>query len=264
MDGIQSALTVKHPAAPITYELAPLSRRPTPRTSRKMTRMARRKKHGNTQYRRAYNAFIVKHQFPEALIVRGMHVYSPTGVYHPHPRSSSAFMLAHMPEIRGAKVLDIGTGTGVIGLALAASELGNDVMMSDVDPAAVATAEINAMINDRWARVIRADVWEGVPRGKFDVVVWNLPFLDRQIQGPHDIIACDPGGRLAGRFLAELPARLTRGGRSYIMATNFPGSITKLAKNAGLTARELACDKRESGMLVSLVELSRHEKRSAM
>ena len=216
----------------------------------------------HNKYRRAYNAFIARHRFPEALIVRDMRLYSPAGVYHPHPRSSSAFMLAHMPEIRGAKVLDIGTGTGVIGLVLAASELGNDVIMSDVDPAAVATAEINAMINDRWARVIRANVWDGVPRGKFDVVVWNLPLLDREVAESHDIIACDPGGRLARRLLADLPERLTPSGKSYVMAADFPGTISRLAAKVGLAARELARDTRESGMQISLVELFRGGKRT--
>lgn len=35
-------------------------------------------------------------------------------VYHPGPKSSTLFMLKHLPEIQNSKVLEIGCGTGMI------------------------------------------------------------------------------------------------------------------------------------------------------
>lgn len=200
----------------------------------------------------------MEHRSPQALICHdGLHIYAPSGVYHPNPHSSSQFVLAHLPTIQNAKVLDMGTGTGVIGLHLATARLRNTVTLTDIDPAACAAAEINGMINERWVKVVRADVWHGLPsKERYDVVIWNLPLLDRPIEQRMDMIACDPQGTLTRRFLAGLAQHTTRTARAYILTSS--QSAQPDMHRTGWTIRRLAEDRRANGMNIALLELTKN------
>lgn len=80
-----------------------------------------------------------------------------------HVTTQLALRLLQLQTLDGARVLDVGTGTGV--LAIAAAELGAaEVVAIDIDPDAVETARANVARNDVGARV---DVWCG---GLDDVV----------------------------------------------------------------------------------------------
>lgn len=74
----------------------------------------------------------------------------------------------------GVKVIDLGTGTGI--LAIAAALLGaNDVLATDIDPVAVRVARENAKINhvEGTVRCAQADVLEGIGETA-DLVVANI------------------------------------------------------------------------------------------
>jgi ribosomal protein L11 methyltransferase len=75
-------------------------------------------------------------------------------------------------------VLDLGTGTGVLGIA-AAKALKIGVLGSDIDAPSVAVARENARLNEtgRLVRVIRATGFsapEFARRGPFDLVLANI------------------------------------------------------------------------------------------
>jgi ribosomal protein L11 methyltransferase len=76
---------------------------------------------------------------------------------------------------RGGKMIDVGTGTGILAIAAAKLVPGSRISAIDIDPLAVEVARQNAAIN----RVEGAlEIREGRPRdfrgGAFDVVVANL------------------------------------------------------------------------------------------
>lgn len=74
-------------------------------------------------------------------------------------------------DLRGRRVLDVGTGTGV--LAIAAARLGaGPVVAVDSDPLAVAAATANSAANATTVTVLHGSA-DGVA-GTFDVVVANL------------------------------------------------------------------------------------------
>jgi release factor glutamine methyltransferase len=122
----------------------------------------------------------------------------------------------------GARILDMGTGTGAICLALLKECPEATGIGSDISADALETAVRNAARNDLGARfdAIRSDWFEKIS-GRFDIIVSNPPYirtdivatLDQEVR-IHDPMAALDGGqdglapyRLiaadAGRFLVE-------------------------------------------------------------
>jgi hypothetical protein len=85
--------------------------------------------------------------------------------------------LAHIDN-RPIRVADVGTGSGVIGVSIAAAAPQVEVYATDVNPDAVSLARANAErhgVGDR-VHVLEGDLLGPVP-GPVDLVVANLPYL---------------------------------------------------------------------------------------
>jgi ribosomal protein L3 glutamine methyltransferase len=77
------------------------------------------------------------------------------------------------------RILDIGTGSGCLGIACAHAFPEATVVLSDVSDAALALARRNVELHgvaDRVA-VVHADVFDGLPPGQFDLIVANPPYV---------------------------------------------------------------------------------------
>jgi ribosomal protein L11 methyltransferase len=104
------------------------------------------------------------------------------------------------------RVLDVGTGTGI--LAAAALLLGARLAVAaDLDPDATLEARRHATLNALTLHVVRADGGHGFRDGAFDVVVANLsaPLLAGRRTELAPLLA--PGGRLvlSGLLVTDLP-----------------------------------------------------------
>lgn len=202
--------------------------------------------------------FLVRHSHPAEIPFFGLRLLAASGIYHPWPTSSTAFLATHLPSIKNAAVLDVGCGTGAIGLMLADRELQNEVTLADVDPVCVAAAECNAMYNRRFVRVVRSDLFSAFsPERRWDAVIFNAPLLcDVPETNDTVIMSEDPGARIAERFLNQLPERLNPGGVCYFLWARPVGpNVEDLCERNGLSARSLARDTRESGIVVHLMEI---------
>ena len=78
------------------------------------------------------------------------------------------------------RILDLGTGSGCIGIACAHAFPDAEVVLSDVDPAALALAARNVELHQVGDRVsiVRADVFDGLPCATFDLIVSNPPYVN--------------------------------------------------------------------------------------
>ena len=83
-------------------------------------------------------------------------------------------------RLKPMNMLDIGTGTGAIALALAANEPMLEVLATDISPSALQLARDNALrlgLNDR-VRFLESDLFSSLEPGLlFDAIVSNPPYI---------------------------------------------------------------------------------------
>lgn len=151
------------------------------------------------------------------LSIIGLDLTLYRGVFSPDPELTNTFshLLKHMPDVAGKRVLDLGTGTGVMAI-LAAKRGASQVVAVDLDPVAVANARENVFRHglDN-VSVLEGDLFAPV-EGKFDLILANLP-----IYAPlwtHMGISLK---ELYVRFFQQLPLFLTDRGKAIFQFTSY-------------------------------------------
>jgi release factor glutamine methyltransferase len=91
------------------------------------------------------------------------------------PRPETELLVELAVELRPARLLDVGTGSGAIALAVADELPGCEVTATDTSPAALEVARGNA---ERLGLTGRVHFVEGtLPGGESDLVLGNLPYV---------------------------------------------------------------------------------------
>lgn len=168
----------------------------------------------------------------------GLRILVPREVYHPHEWSSTRFLLAALPEVQGLDVLEIGGGSGA--LALAIKRRGADrVVATDISGRACAAMECNALLNHLDLDVRQGDLFAPLRDGeRFDLVIFNLPLMDKPVISRAEVALCDPDGELLHRFLRGLSqavksdgwALFTHATISAPLPMSVPGRIQAVAE----------------------------------
>ncbi len=108
----------------------------------------------------------------------------------------------------GEKVLDLGTGSGI--LAIAAEKLGGKALGVDIDPAVLPQAEVNAKANGVAPRFLLGSLEAALPFAPFGLIVANL-FAELHAElAPLYRGALAPGGRLLLTGILKEKAHLVR------------------------------------------------------
>lgn len=118
---------------------------------------------------------------------------------------------------RHARVLDLGTGSGAVALALADERPDLEVTASDLSAEALALARENALQLSLEVAFVQTDLLEGLPDA-FDAVLANLPYvpsgersqLEPEItrhEPPGALFAGEDGLQVVRRLIAEAEGR---------------------------------------------------------
>lgn len=161
--------------------------------------------------------------------------------------------LAAIRSLDAPNVVDLGTGTGAIALAIADEHPGAHVWAIDLSADAVSLAADNAEHLGLEVVVISGDLWEAVPpelKGAIDLLITNPPYLEPEelSQLPLDVRA-DPQDSLLGgmsmhrRVVLKAACWLRSGGLFVTEIGDEQGpEVAALAKAAGLRQVEVHQD----------------------
>jgi len=143
----------------------------------------------------------------------------------PRPETEELVDLLVADKVQGSspRILDVGTGSGVIALSLASKLPNARVLASDISEDALQLARENADRLGLTARLefLKSDLFENISE-RFDVIVANLPYiamderptLSREVL--HDpesaLFGGKQGDELIQTLVADAPARLENGG----------------------------------------------------
>ncbi|PHH92008.1 hypothetical protein CDD83_9376 [Cordyceps sp. RAO-2017] len=155
-------------------------------------------------------------------------VYIHPSVYSPKYFPETLWYGTHLPSIvRGASFLEIGIGSGLISLHLAAS--GSEVSGVDINPNAVDVTRKSFKTNGRTGNFYVSDIFDNVS-GTFDFIFWNHPWqFDASVtQELKSEKTFDEGYRLLKRFISQAKDFLNPGG-SILLGTSAYADLDAMA-----------------------------------
>jgi len=135
------------------------------------------------------------------------------------PSEDTYLLLSAIDVEKGEKVLEMGCGSGIISMHMA--KVGATVTTADVNERAVMATRNSALMNGLSVRTVWSDLFADVP-GKFDLIVFNPPYLRGEALGQEDL--CWAGGEdgvaLTSRFLGQAQEHLEPGGRIMLLISD--------------------------------------------
>ena len=161
--------------------------------------------------------------------------YDPQQLYQPEADTYLLLDAARKELIPDDRVLEVGTGSGLIACELAENAA---VVATDINPHAAHCAHSGGV------EVVQCDLFAGI-RGMFDLILFNPPYLPTQPEERIDdwleyaLDGGETGRAVIGRFAAEAGRVLAPGGRILLLVSSLTGlrQVNELFSRHGFSSR---------------------------
>ena len=135
------------------------------------------------------------------------------------PREDSFLMLEALTELklRGSKVLDVGTGSGILAAYCARRDA--EVTASDIDIAAIQRLACVADMLGVRVKLIACDLFSKIT-GQFDLIMFNPPYLPSRAMHDRTVDGGKQGTRIINRFLNQVSRHLVQDGFAVLLVSS--------------------------------------------
>ncbi|PKM92308.1 MAG: hypothetical protein CVU81_01180 [Euryarchaeota archaeon HGW-Euryarchaeota-1] len=145
------------------------------------------------------------------------------------PREDSFLVLENLKFKKGEKILELGTGSGII--AIFAAKQDANVVATDISRIALKCAADNAKQNNVEIEFVNSNLFENV-RGKFDKIIFNAPYLPGERKTLFD--KAESGGPTGNELLLkavkESQRFLKKDGALYVVCSSLSGRFLEKLK----------------------------------
>ncbi|MGX7420557.1 peptide chain release factor N(5)-glutamine methyltransferase [Carnobacterium gallinarum] len=190
---------------------------------------------------------------------RKFNVTKDTLIPRPETEEIIAKYLERNQEQPPLTVLDIGTGTGIIGITVKRERPEDTVTAIDISPEALQVAEENAQILGADIRFLLGDLTEPVGQEKFDRVISNPPYISEAERPlvddivlenePHLALFAENDGLLIYQRLAkELPSLMNPAGEIILEIGFQQGAAVKALFMKAFPQAQVEVEKDLSGL----------------
>jgi release factor glutamine methyltransferase len=172
----------------------------------------------------------------------GDYVFHVTeNVYEP---AEDSFLFAeNLPVGTGGRVVDMGTGCGILGVIAATKA--DEVVAVDINPYAVRCAKENAELNHVAEKMsfVQGDLFSSIRAGeRFDLVLFNAPYLPSDDEDEDSWLARSWTGGVSGRnvidrFISGAPKHLEPNGEILLVQSTLSDVEETLSRFAGSLLR---------------------------
>lgn len=139
------------------------------------------------------------------------------------PAEDTFLFAHHLAAVQGERVLDMGTGCGL--LAILVAESASEVVAVDINPRAIVCTQKNAAQNSMSHKInaLAGDLFNPLrPETAFDLILFNAPYLpveDNEGEPWAEMAwAGGPTGRtVINRFVDQVSNHMTKTGRTLLM-----------------------------------------------
>lgn len=183
-----------------------------------------------------------KASFPLTAEIQGRKFRVDAGVHSPAFYADTGFFATEALSYvhSGDDVLEVGCGTAPFSVLAALK--GATVTATDISPASVENARINAKLNGVELRILESDVYDGLPPNEtYDIIYWNVPFAyvstNKEGLSPLGRAVFDPQHDGLKKYILGARKHLSAGGKlllGYSSTLGDMNAIRAYAKEAGL------------------------------
>jgi len=155
---------------------------------------------------------------PAAWKGKDIKVIIKPGVFHPGLFISTKILLNFVNDLNLASTsfLELGAGSGII--SILAAKKGALVHASDISRTATENIKLNAEMNNVKINVIESDLFKGIPRQEFDIVIINPPYYKKDPETEEEYAwFCGSNYEYFTTLFDSLPSYINSNSKVYII-----------------------------------------------